>query len=280
MNLEFSFLECSWGKVHYKEINKDLRKTVLCLHGWMDNWSSFLPISTELNGRLIAIDLPGHGLSEHIQDGNWYHFIDYIVRLKEIVSKLNLKNFHIIGHSMGAGIGSLFAGTFPEQILSLIMIDGLGPLVNPPTDARDILRDSILKQENKKLRKRSFEDITLAIKARMSAGDLSFESAKVLVENQMIKNESGWRWTYDYKLKYTSSLRLTPEQLESFFIKIKCPAFIIAASKGYILKSPYWNKRLLIENLSECELDGGHHLHMDKPKETAHVINKFYANLS
>ena len=244
----------------------------------MDNWSSFLPLSTELNCRLIAIDLPGHGFSEHIQDGNWYHFIDYIVRLKEIVAKLHLKKFHIIGHSMGAGIGSLYTGTFPEQILSLIMIDGLGPLVNPANDARDILRDSILKQGNKKLRKRSFENITLAIKTRMSAGDLSFKSAKILVENQMRKNESGWNWTYDYKLKDTSSLRLTPEQLESVFIKIKCPVLIIAASNGYILKSPYWNKRLLIENLIERELNGGHHLHMDEPKETANLINNFYEN--
>ncbi|MCM8525990.1 MAG: alpha/beta hydrolase [Lentisphaeraceae bacterium] len=281
MSPSSQFINCSWGKIHYKELNPEKPETILCLHGWLDNWASFLPLSLELSEfRLIIFDLPGHGTSDHIPDGNWYHFVDYVVRLKEIVRILELKNFHLIGHSMGAGIASLFSATFPEMIKSLTMIDGLGPLVNPPEEARDILRESILKHEGKSFRKRVFDNPELAVKARLSAGNLEYSSAKTLVENQIKESAEGWHWTYDYKLKYTSSLRLSPGQLESFLTRITCPALLITATEGYIKNSPYWDKRALIEKLIVKELSGGHHLHMDSPKDTAFCILQFLKEIS
>lgn len=275
MNIQKNFIQCSWGRVHYTEINKSSKTTILCIHGWLDNWSSFLPLSKHLPYRIIAIDLPGHGYSDHLPEGNWYHFVDYIIRVKEIAQKLQLPEFHILGHSMGAAIGCLLASTFPGQVKSLTMIDGLGPLVNSPEDARDILRQAILKKENSKIRRRVFKDIEIAVKARLSAGSLSYESAKILVENQLNKNETGMTWSYDHKLKHTSSLRLSPSQMDSFLNKLETPSLIIAASEGYICNSPYWHKRLLIKDLSCIELDGHHHLHMDSAKECAEAIQEF-----
>ena len=269
------FIECSWGRVNINEINSGSDNPVICLHGWLDNWSSFLPLSQYLEDRLLCLDLPGHGLSEHLPEGNHYHFVDYIVRLSEVTQKLNLNSFHLIGHSMGAAIGSLFAATFPEKVRSLTMIDGLGPLVSDPQDARDVLRESIKKIENGTYKKRAFKDKELAIKARLSAGNLEYESAKILVDNQLKQTGKGWSWTYDYKLKNTSSLRLSPEQLRSFLMNISCPSLLIKAKSGFIQKAPYINDKKLITKLEEVELGGNHHLHMDNAKEVSTAINNF-----
>ena len=38
----------------------------LALHGWLDNAASFEPIAPLLEQcHLVAVDLPGHGLSDH-----------------------------------------------------------------------------------------------------------------------------------------------------------------------------------------------------------------------
>ena len=52
---------------------------VLCLHGWLDNAASFVPLLPHLaNKHVIAIDLLGHGFSSHRSQDAHYHFIDWI----------------------------------------------------------------------------------------------------------------------------------------------------------------------------------------------------------
>ena len=52
---------------------------VLALHGWLDNASSFAPLASHLSGfQLLALDLPGHGHSQHRPPGMRYHLLDYV----------------------------------------------------------------------------------------------------------------------------------------------------------------------------------------------------------
>ena len=276
MNLIHTFVDCSWGKVHTVSSNSEKEEVFLLLHGWMDNWSSFLPLMKNLDINFIGIDFPGHGLSDHLPDGNWYHFIDYVVRLEEIIRELKLKTFHIIGHSMGAAVGTVYAGTYPKNVNSLTLIDGLGPLVNEPEQAPDILKEAISSKVGKKMINRHYKDKKLAVKARLSSGKMEYKSAEILVNNQMKLNDQGeWQWTFDPKLKLTSSLRMTPKQMQAFLKRITCPVLLINALNGFISKSPYWEYRKLIRELTEIELNGNHHIHMDSPKEVAKSILKF-----
>ena len=52
---------------------------VLALHGWLDNSASFDRLAPLLPGlRLVALDLPGHGRSEHRAASAAYHFVDWV----------------------------------------------------------------------------------------------------------------------------------------------------------------------------------------------------------
>ena len=277
---EHKTLECSWGNIHFVDFNENSQdKTILCIHGWLDNCSSFLPIAEKFSERLILLDLPGHGMSDHLPQGNWYHFVDYTVRLHEIISKLKLDKIHLMGHSMGAAISSMYAASFPELIESVILIDGLGPLVNDADDSCSILRESIINREKYKNSKKPIPNLDLAAKARMSNGTLDYNSAKILVENQTKQVNGSYYWTFDPKLKHTSSLRLTKEQLASFFKNIECPTLLIKATDSYIEEAPYWNDKELIKKLTVVEAQGNHHLHMDCPEQTFAIIRSFLNNL-
>jgi pimeloyl-ACP methyl ester carboxylesterase len=90
---------------------------IIALHGWLDNANSFDEIAKRLQDKyyIIAVDLPGHGHSSHLPAGCIYHFTDGIFIVLEILNALKLKKVHLLGHSMGACLGSLIAGVAPER---------------------------------------------------------------------------------------------------------------------------------------------------------------------
>ena len=98
---------------------------VLAFHGWLDNAATFDHLAPCLKEfRLVSIDLPGHGLSEHRSSSSSYHFSDMIVEMLEVLDVLGWHRFSLLGHSMGAGVASYLAGTIPEKIKSVILIEG------------------------------------------------------------------------------------------------------------------------------------------------------------
>ena len=98
---------------------------VLAFHGWLDNAATFDHLAPLLKDfRLVSIDLPGHGLSEHKPSSSSYHFSDIIVEMLEVLNVLGWQSFSLLGHSMGAGVASYLAGTIPEKIKSVILIEG------------------------------------------------------------------------------------------------------------------------------------------------------------
>lgn len=102
---------------------------VLALHGWLDNAASFdqlAPCLPQL--QLVAIDLAGHGHSEHRPSGVKYHYVDYIDDVMAVADALGWERFALLGHSLGAGIACVVAGSFPERITHLMLLEGIGPM--------------------------------------------------------------------------------------------------------------------------------------------------------
>ena len=75
---------------------------VLCLHGWLDNANSFLPLATALSELpLLALDLAGHGHSSHRSVDAHYYLFDYVADIATLCRQQGWQQLTIIGHSMG-----------------------------------------------------------------------------------------------------------------------------------------------------------------------------------
>ena len=72
----------------------------------------------------------GHGESGRVDHASWYHFADYLRDVRAVVDALAEGHLAVLGHSMGGGISVLFAGTYPEEVHRLVLVEGLGP--RPP----------------------------------------------------------------------------------------------------------------------------------------------------
>jgi pimeloyl-ACP methyl ester carboxylesterase len=128
------------------------RRRILCVHGWMDNCRSFHYLAPTLLAQLdpqqqptdlVALDFVGHGWSTHKSvDGPPIVLAELAFYIAEAVRQLQWSTttatttnesttastsatpFTLIGHSMGAAIGCIYAAAFPEQVQKLVLLEG------------------------------------------------------------------------------------------------------------------------------------------------------------
>lgn len=256
---------------------------VLALHGWLDNSASFIPLANYLGSvDLLAIDLIGHGHSDHRSADAHYHLPDWVQDIYELTQSQGWKEFHLLGHSLGGIISSLYAATFPEQIVSLTMIEAFGPLSREAESSPAQLRESVLSRlEIDSKAARHPPSLERAATARMMAGDLSRESARLLVQRNLSEDQQGLKWRTDRRLRTISSLRMTEEQANAFISSISSPVLAITGSTGFEkVRVNQQRRALLLKNLRTAECEGGHHLHMDNPQPVAEQLLRFWQECS
>ncbi len=255
-------------------------RKVLAVHGWLDNAASFdllAPLLPDLH--LVAIDMAGHGRSSHRAPGIPYHFVDFVTDVISAADGLGWEQFSFVSHSLGAGVSSFVSALLPERIEKLVLIEGLGPMAGDPSKAPEALLASI-KQMRRHPGKRPpvYADVDALIEARMRAGDLSHTAAKHLIERSSQNCEGGITWTSDARLRFTSPLYLTEEQILAHLRAIKAPSLLINGEQGIITERAGMKQRYAaVGNLRVKTVPGGHHLHMENPMPVADEINIFLA---
>ena len=214
---------------------------VLALHGWLDNAATFDHLAPLLpDFRLVSLDLPGHGFSEHRPSQMSYYFTDMEVDVLEVTDVLKWDCFSLLGHSMGAGIASYLAGTIPEKIKCLMLIEGLGSIVQTPEKMPENLREATsqwIRRSEKKLP--LYPDIDTAIKVRHNTGSIAVSSVRTLVARGLQPVDGGFTWRSDPSLKIRSRHYLTKEQACAFLKKITAPVLLIEARNE---KKDQWNE--------------------------------------
>jgi pyruvate dehydrogenase E2 component (dihydrolipoamide acetyltransferase) len=95
---------------------------IVLLHGFagdLDNWL-FNIDALRVRGRVIAIDLPGHGASSKaVGDGS---LRELAAAVGQTLDGLGVSAAHLIGHSLGAAVAGQLARDRPDLVRSLAMI--------------------------------------------------------------------------------------------------------------------------------------------------------------
>ncbi|WP_133406728.1 alpha/beta fold hydrolase [Parashewanella tropica] len=266
-----------WG-----ESNKPI---ILALHGWLDNANSFESLAPFLSDYcIIAIDWPGHGHSQHRQDGYSLHLTDYVFDLELIISyfveNFTLDRVQILGHSFGGIIATIYSSLFPERVEKLILLDALLPLFEKENKARERLKRSIQQHAqlaSSKNDMKHYSSIEVVAKARHKLTKLNYDSCVLLVSRNLTKSENGVIWHSDPKLKLDSAWRYSESQISSLIDKVVTPTLLILGkNSSYIqLETLTEKNHQYFDQLKIANCDGGHHLHMDSPKQVATHICSF-----
>ena len=248
---------------------------VLCLHGWLDNAASFIPLAAHLPQLpLLALEFPGHGHSSHRSAGANYYFFDWVQDLVALCRVQRWQGLTIIAHSMGAMVATALAASFPELVSRLILIDSLGFVTDTAEHAATQLRQGIDSRLKGPSRQLHYATLQAAAAARQKQSDFGLHEAMLLAERGTIQNEQGLRWRADMRLRHSSVYRMTPEQAIALCNAVNCPVLSILATDSHFYDKATDSARHY-QQLTIQTLTGGHHCHMTSPQQVAGFVSDF-----
>jgi pimeloyl-ACP methyl ester carboxylesterase len=117
--------------LYYREYGSG-DNVIICLPGLTRNSKDFHDLATRMapGYRVLCLDLRGRGLSEFDPKWRHYHPGTYARDVWTLVDKLAIREFIIIGTSLGGMIAMVMSSQQVERIKAVIMND-IGPEIDP-----------------------------------------------------------------------------------------------------------------------------------------------------
>lgn len=284
MPAEFSSREREFDlptlKLAAKEWGRAGDVPVLALHGWLDNAGTFDLLAPLLPGaHVVALDLAGHGFSANRSADSAYNIWQDAADLLEVADALGWKRFNLLGHSRGAAIAALFAGTFPERAERVVLVEGGVPILTEAERAPENLAEAL--EGARALRAktgRTFARRSVAIEERANGfSKVSTAAAEILARRSLREVAGGYRWHADQRLKGMSEFHLTPEQAGAFFARIEAPVLMFLAEESpFAHRESFTGQLCRFRRLEVEHMAGRHHLHLEGGEvEIASRVRRF-----
>lgn len=246
--------------LHY-EIQGNGKENFVLLHGFMENLMIWEHLEEFLSKdfRIIKIDLPGHGRSEILSE---VHTMELMAEeVEKVITKLNIKKFHLLGHSMGGYVSLAYAEKFGEKMKSLTLFFS--------TFFPD-------EEEKKEQRQKSFRIIRENFKSYVNAGVPALfnpNEMDILEGKTELAKEIALSTKPEGAIAALKGMMVRKDRKE-VIEKTEAKILIIAGKHDNAVKTEDLIKNLPDRtNIKSYVLDCGHNGHWEKPEICAAVIN-------
>lgn len=253
----------------------------IALHGWLDNSESFTPLLPYLTERpAFAVDLPGHGHSDHRPIGSAYYFTEWVMDVVGLIEQQGWQKVHLLGHSMGGFIAQLVATVIPERIEKVTLIEAFGLLTYEANQTREKLRQAL--EERLNLQRKVapvYADKERIIALRAKTSVLELDQVRAIVERNLCAVDGGWSWRVDPRVRLGSPFRYSLEQADDLLAGIECPVQLIRGDSGFATLEQTlarWQNKIPL--VHQARIAGGHHVHIQQPIAVAEQINAFLSS--
>jgi pimeloyl-ACP methyl ester carboxylesterase len=117
------YVEIDGRRFHYRMEGEG--PTLILLHGVMASlhtWDGWVDQLKD-HYRIIRMDLPGFGLSQHMTERAQYTPEHSLALFDKVVASFGLEKFYLGGNSLGGFLSWYYAATYPERVQKLILVD-------------------------------------------------------------------------------------------------------------------------------------------------------------
>jgi pimeloyl-ACP methyl ester carboxylesterase len=250
-------------RFHYRDwpAQRPGAPNLVLLHGYTGHarsWDAFAEAMTD-RYRVLALDQRGHGESGWAGAGR-YSIADMTEDLRAFVAALGLRDFTLLGLSMGGMVAIDYAGARPSELAALVIVD-IGPEL--VTSGADRIRDAQQASD-------VFDSRDAAFAVARAANSLPPPAHhRHRVDNNLMMTEDGrWTWRYDRALRSVRELR--PRDAETGWrscAHIAAPTLLIRGELSDIL-APEIAERM-IQTIPQARLasvaNSGHAVPLDAP---------------
>jgi pimeloyl-ACP methyl ester carboxylesterase len=258
---------------------------ILALHGLASNarWWDLVARRLVPAHRLIAVDLPGHGLSD--RPGTGYDFDTVSGDLAALLASVHPEPMVVVGHSWGATVALTFAVDHPDLVLGVVCIDGgagdLKAYFGPSWEvAEKTMRPPALAGITREMLRAWMESSPLR------DGSDPETAAEILGGN--FEDDGTGAGTLRPRLALDHHMEIAHHLFDSngfeLMAKVRCPMLFIPAGHPDHEDSPKVRsvakaREVLGDRARIVWIDGVHDLPVQRPVQVAAAITEFLATL-
>lgn len=256
--------------------------TVLFLHGFLDSGRSYDAVIDALDFPVdaIAVDWRGHGRARPLPRGSSAHLLDHLKDLSALVDHLAATAAlpdAVVAHSMGGNVALLLAGTRPDVVKRLMLLDALGAPPEEPENQVDRLRRLLEYPQPK----RPFKTVATREEGiqriRQSAPHLTDAGAqRMIAHNLEPMDDGGFQFVFDPQLRGPTPTRWPEAFWQKLCSNVSAPTIVVRAEHGFIPEGDLAASRFsALQRGTWVDVEGtGHHLHVDQPVRIAALLEE------
>jgi len=252
------------------------------LHGGRDHARSWDFVAPRYADRyhVIAPDLRGHGDSAWAA-GSQYAIADYVLDLAQLLNHVGKRPVTLVGHSLGGAVALHYAGIYPEDVVRVAAIEGLGPppsmIVERPIEER--MQDWISTMQALPARQpRRYPSLDAAVERMKEANpQLSNEVAHHLTVHGTMRTEDGaYVWKFDNYVRAWPPHRYDEEGVRRLWSRIRCPVLLARGSESWASNPVEDGRAASFAHYLYAEISGaGHWVHHDRHEDFCAMLDAF-----
>src|ERR1700687_58570 len=216
--------------------------------------------------RLIATDARGHGESGRPADA--YAPKEFVADALAVLDALALERVVVVGHSMGGTHAVRLAAANPKRVERLVIVDA-GP--EPMTEGSERARRLSLGRPE---RFTSADDALAYLRSTSPGYGEEVYANRVRWLFREDKGGLAWRSSHDALASIMSGSR--HGDLWDVLRAVQCPVLVVRGARSNVLSADVAER--MIKALADgrrVELDAGHNVALDRPKELAEAVVAF-----